>query len=91
VKIADEDGKLIGALSQLAPGDRKTLALSGNVEKANVTAIDPSDSLVVATIQYAKPSLTIDRVWLWASLGRWLLHQRKLKPSVYCHPRTSNR
>jgi hypothetical protein len=57
VKIADEGGKLIGVLSQLAQGEKKTLALSGNVEKANVTAIDSSDSLVVATIQYAKPSL----------------------------------
>ncbi|MGD0953839.1 MAG: hypothetical protein ABR985_15865, partial [Methanotrichaceae archaeon] len=58
VKIADEDGKLIGALSQLAPGDRKTLALSGNVEKANVTAIDSSNGLVVAAIRYAKPALS---------------------------------
>ncbi len=58
VKIADEAGKLIGVLSQLAPGDRKTLALSGNVEKANVTAIDSSNGLVVAAIRYAKPALS---------------------------------
>ncbi len=56
VKIADEGGKLIGVLPQLAPGERKTLALSGDVEKANVTAIDSSNGLVVATIQYAKPA-----------------------------------
>ena len=58
VKIADEGGKLIGVLSQLVPGERKTLALSGNLEKANVTAIDSSNDLVVATIQYAKPALS---------------------------------
>ena len=56
VKIADEGGKLIGVLPQLAPGERKTLAISGNVEKANVMAIDSSNGLVVATIRYAKPA-----------------------------------
>ena len=58
VKIADEGGKLIGIVSQLAPGERKTLALSRNVEKANVTAIDSSGGIVVATIRYVKPSLS---------------------------------
>jgi hypothetical protein len=58
VKIADEGGKLIGVLSQLSPGERKTLALSGKVEKANVTATDSSGGLVVATIRYEKPALS---------------------------------
>lgn len=56
VKVADEGGKLIGVLSQLAPGERKTLAINGIAEKVNVTAVDSSGCLVVATIYYAKPA-----------------------------------
>ena len=58
VKIADVGGKLIGVFSQLAPGERKTLALSGNAEKVNVTAVDSSGNLVVAAIHYEKPALS---------------------------------
>jgi uncharacterized repeat protein (TIGR01451 family) len=59
IKINATDGKLIGVLSQLSPGEKKTLALSAVVEKANVTAIDSSGNLVKAKVHFSKPSLSL--------------------------------
>lgn len=59
IKINASDGKLIGVLSQLFPGEKKTLALSAVVEKANVTAIDSSGNLVKAKVHFSKPSLSL--------------------------------
>jgi hypothetical protein len=69
VKIAVDGGKLIGLLSKLAPGERKTLALGGDAKKANITAIDSSGNIVVATIHYAKPDLSSTAPGLEPVLG----------------------
>ncbi len=69
VKIAVDGGKLIGVLSKLAPGERKTLALGGDAKKVNITAIDSSGNIVVATIHYAKPDLSSTAPGLEPVLG----------------------
>lgn len=69
IKINSTDGKIIGVLSQLFPGEKKTLTLSAAVEKANVTAIDSSGNLVKAKVHLSKPSLSLADQGLGLFLG----------------------
>jgi hypothetical protein len=42
IKIATNEGKVVGVLPELWPGERKTVAVSGDMGKVNITATDTS-------------------------------------------------
>ena len=48
-------GKTLGILSQLAPGEKKVLALSSPVEDVAVLALDPSGREVSGEVNYLRP------------------------------------
>jgi hypothetical protein len=49
------DGRTLGILSQLSPGEKKILAAGGPVEDVSVTAIDPSDREVRGEVLHLAP------------------------------------
>jgi hypothetical protein len=48
-------GRSLGILSELVCGEKKVLAVSGSREELQVSALDPSHSVVQARIQYIPP------------------------------------
>ena len=49
-------GRSLGILSELVCGEKKVLAVSGSPEELQVSALDPSQSVVQARIQYIPPA-----------------------------------
>jgi hypothetical protein len=48
------DKKTMGILSQLDPGEKKVLAVSGQLEGLKVSALDQSDRLIEGSVEYDK-------------------------------------
>ena len=46
----------MGILSQLDPGEKKVLAVSGQLEGLKVLALDQSDSVIEGSVEYNKQS-----------------------------------
>ena len=52
------DGKTMGILSQLDPGEKKVLAVSGQIEGLKVLALNQSDSVIEGSVEYDKQLTT---------------------------------
>ncbi len=51
VKV-QSDGKILGLLSELVPGEKKVLAISGPVDEILVSAFDSSGQEIVGRVQH---------------------------------------
>ncbi len=51
IKVTDRDRSL-GTLSELDPGEKKVLSISGRVEKLSVFALDPTDLEIQGRVKY---------------------------------------
>jgi hypothetical protein len=55
VKVLGENGKALGILSMLSPGEKKVLAMSGPVRGIKINAFDPAGREVLGEINYEEP------------------------------------
>lgn len=56
VKVLEENGKALGILSLLSPGEKKVLALSGPARGIKINAFDPSGREVLGVVHYDEPA-----------------------------------
>ncbi|MGB5100539.1 MAG: hypothetical protein WBN94_08085 [Methanothrix sp.] len=52
-------GRSLGVLSELVCGEKKVLAVSGSPEELQVSALDPSQGVVLARVQYISPDASL--------------------------------
>lgn len=52
-------GRSLGILSELVCGEKKVLAVSGSPEELQVSALDPSQGVVLARVQYISPDASL--------------------------------
>jgi hypothetical protein len=69
VEIATNGSKVVGVLPELWPGERKTLAVCGDLQKVNITAKDSTGREVISSVHYINPKLTKTALGLGAFLG----------------------
>ncbi|MDM7912168.1 MAG: hypothetical protein QUS09_03640, partial [Methanotrichaceae archaeon] len=55
VKVLGENGKALGILSMLSPGEKKVLAMSGPVTGLMINALDPTGREVLGEVHYEEP------------------------------------
>lgn len=56
VKVLEENGRTLGILSLLSPGEKKVLAMSGPSRRIKINAFDPIGREVLGDIRYETPS-----------------------------------
>lgn len=56
VKVLEENGKALGILSLLSPGEKKVLALSGPARGIKINAFDPSGRAVLGAVHCDEPA-----------------------------------
>ncbi len=57
VKVLGENGKALGILSMLSPGEKKILAMSGPTRGIKINAFDPAGREVTGEVHYEEPMI----------------------------------
>jgi hypothetical protein len=55
IKVLGENGRALGILSMLSPGEKKVLAMSGPVRGLKINAFDPAGREVLGEVHYEDP------------------------------------
>lgn len=57
LKVEDDQGRVLGILSSLAPGQTESLVLNGSASKVTVSALDSSGQSVSGKVSLARPEI----------------------------------